>query len=107
MLESPKPVVHLTATVGIHDPDDPDHMYEVVTVCARSTRQRLGSNRRCSLYKHTVEFTIHPGEVDPINESVVFTARSHPRVDTLDLLQVLPAQDLLRARPYQAGEKEP
>ena len=81
MLHDKGPVPTLTATIVISDPENEFGPFDTYTYRHTASRKTLGSNKRCSIYKHKVELYLGPITDEPPWQVVEFTGRSHVPVD--------------------------
>jgi hypothetical protein len=86
MLTPPAQAQTIEATVVIHRPDAEPDPASTVVLTTECTRQQVASNRRCSIYKHTVTIAHSQFGEETLHEEVKFVSRSHPPADPLDYL---------------------
>ena len=96
MLEPQIPLPVIVADIQLLDPEDETNVIETIHLRASATRQRLHSNRRCSIYKHVLDIELTQPDGPVSEHTAMITARTHPRADVLDHLQWL-----LRATYYK------
>jgi hypothetical protein len=89
MLLATQPVPTLEITARISQPDEPYAEPAEFRIRHTVVRKKLQSNKRCSIYTHTVECFNDPDELDTPTQTIQFTTRAHVHFDPFSRLEAL------------------
>ena len=89
MLLPTQPIPTLEITARISKPDEPYAEPFEFRIRHTVVRKKLQSNKRCSIYTHTVECFNDPHEPDTPTQTIQFTARAHVHFDPFSRLEAL------------------
>lgn len=87
MLHPPVIASSITFHLARRVPDSDHGVFHTIDIEATSARQVIASNKRRSIYKHTVAITWKDSEEGEHSETCTFTTRGHPKFDSLGLLE--------------------
>ena len=96
MLLATHPIPTLEVSARIVNPDEPFAEPFEFRIRQTVVRKKLQSNKRCSIYTHTVECFNDPDEPDTPTQTIQFTSRAHVHFDPFSRLEAL-----LRQTRYQ------
>ena len=89
MLLATHPIPTLEVSARIVNPDEPFSEPSEFRIRHTVVRKKLQSNKRCSIYTHTVECFNDPDEPDTPSQTLQFTSRAHVHFDPFSRLEAL------------------
>ena len=89
MLLATHPIPTLEITARISNPDEPYAEPAEFRIRHTVVRKKLQSNKRCSIYTHTVECFNDPHEPDTPTQTIQYTTCAHVHFDPFSRLEAL------------------